>query len=55
MKKLRVLLADDHPEMLNAICGVLEDKLSEVVETVVPMLQPDGSWRVSGYYVRMSN
>jgi hypothetical protein len=24
----------------------------EVVETVVPMLQPDGSWRVSGYYVR---
>jgi DNA-binding NarL/FixJ family response regulator len=35
MKKLRVLLADDHPEMLNAICGVLEDKLSEVVETVV--------------------
>src|SRR6185503_10616150 len=34
MKKLRILLADDHPEMLNAICGVLEDKLSEVVETV---------------------
>jgi hypothetical protein len=27
----------------------------EVVETVVPMLQPDGSWRVSGYYVRMGN
>lgn len=24
----------------------------EVIETVVPMLQPDGSWRVSGYYVR---
>ena len=24
----------------------------EVVETIVPMLQPDGSWRVSGYYVR---
>jgi DNA-binding NarL/FixJ family response regulator len=37
MKKLRILLADDHPEMLSAICGVLEDKLSEVVETV-----PDG-------------
>jgi len=24
----------------------------EVIETVVPMLQPDGSWRVSGYHVR---
>ena len=34
MKKLRILLADDHPEMLSAICGVLEDKLSEVVEKV---------------------
>ena len=34
MKKLRILLADDHPEMLSAICGVLEDKLGEVVETV---------------------
>ncbi|TKB94348.1 MAG: response regulator transcription factor [Nitrospira sp.] len=34
MKKLRILLADDHPEMLNAICGVLEDKFGEVVETV---------------------
>ena len=34
MKKLRILLADDHPEMLSAICGVLEDKLGEVVGTV---------------------
>ncbi len=34
MKKPRILLADDHPEMLNAICGVLEDKLGDVVETV---------------------
>ncbi len=34
MKKLRILLADDHPEMLSAICGVLEDKFGEVVETV---------------------
>ena len=34
MNKLRILLADDHQEMLSAICGVLEDKLSEVVETV---------------------
>lgn len=24
----------------------------EAIETIVPMLQPDGSWRVSGYYVR---
>jgi hypothetical protein len=24
----------------------------EVVETVTPMRLPDGSWRVSGYYVR---
>ena len=34
MKKMRILLADDHPEMLSAIIGVLEDKLGEVVETV---------------------
>lgn len=34
MKKPRILLADDHPEMLNAICGVLEDKVGEVVEMV---------------------
>ena len=34
MKKLRILLADDHPEMLSAICSVLEDSLGEVVETV---------------------
>jgi DNA-binding NarL/FixJ family response regulator len=34
MNKLRILLADDHQEMLSAICGVLESKLSEVVETV---------------------
>ena len=34
MKKSRILLADDHPDMLSAICGLLEDKLGEVVETV---------------------
>jgi DNA-binding NarL/FixJ family response regulator len=34
MKKPRILLADDHPEMLSAICSVLEDSLGEVVETV---------------------
>jgi DNA-binding NarL/FixJ family response regulator len=34
MKKMRILLADDHPEMLSAICGVLDDKFCEVVETV---------------------
>ena len=34
MKKPRILLADDHPEMLNALCGLLEDELGEVVGTV---------------------
>ncbi|THI87673.1 MAG: response regulator transcription factor [Nitrospira sp. CG24A] len=34
MKKPRILLADDHPEMLSAICGVLEDKFGEVVGVV---------------------
>ncbi len=34
MKKPRILLADDHPEMLNALCGLLEDGLGEVVGTV---------------------
>ncbi|MEP6935595.1 MAG: response regulator transcription factor [Nitrospirota bacterium] len=34
MKKLRILLADDHPDMLTAVCGLLEDKLGEVVGMV---------------------
>jgi DNA-binding NarL/FixJ family response regulator len=34
MKKPRILLADDHPEMLNALCGLLEDGLGEVVGMV---------------------
>jgi DNA-binding NarL/FixJ family response regulator len=34
MKKPRILLADDHPEMLSALCDLLEDGLGEVVGTV---------------------
>jgi DNA-binding NarL/FixJ family response regulator len=34
MKKPRILLADDHPQMLNAVRGLLEDELGEVVGTV---------------------
>jgi DNA-binding NarL/FixJ family response regulator len=34
MKKPRILLADDHPEMLSALCGLLEAGLGEVVGTV---------------------
>jgi DNA-binding NarL/FixJ family response regulator len=33
-KNLRILLADDHPDMLSAICGLLEDKLGDVVGMV---------------------
>lgn len=33
MKKPRILLADDHPEMLNAVRVLLEDGLGEVVGT----------------------
>lgn len=28
------------------------DKKSSAVETVTPMLDPDGKWRVSGYFIR---
>ena len=28
------------------------DKKSSAVETVTPMLDPDGTFRVSGYYIR---
>lgn len=28
------------------------DKRAGAVETVVPMRQPDGSWKVSGYFIR---
>jgi len=31
--------------------AVFENK-SSAVETVTPMLDPDGVWRVSGYFVR---
>jgi len=34
MKKPRILLADDHPEMLNALCRLFQDGLGEVVGTV---------------------
>ena len=34
MKKPRILLADDHLEMLNALCGLFEDGLGQVVGTV---------------------
>jgi DNA-binding NarL/FixJ family response regulator len=34
MKKPRILLADDHPEMLNALCDLFADGLGEVVGTV---------------------
>jgi len=30
---------------------VFENKAS-AVETVTPMVDPDGSWRVSGYFIR---
>ncbi len=35
MKKPRILLADDHPEMLSAVGGLIEDGLGEVVGTVM--------------------
>ena len=28
------------------------EKKAAAVETITPMLDPDGTWRVSGYYVR---
>lgn len=34
MRKPRILLADDHPKMLTALCSVLEDGLGEVVGMV---------------------
>lgn len=34
MKKPRILLADDHPDLLSALCELLEDGLGEVVGTV---------------------
>ena len=34
MEKPRILLADDHPGILGAVCGLLEDGLGEVVGTV---------------------
>jgi len=34
MKKPRILLADDHPDMLTALCDLVEDGLGEVVGMV---------------------
>ena len=30
---------------------VFENK-SSAVETIIPMADPDGAWRVSGYFIR---
>ena len=35
MKKPRILVADDHPLILKALCGLLEDGVGEVVGTVM--------------------
>jgi DNA-binding NarL/FixJ family response regulator len=35
MKKPRILLADDHPDMLTALCDLFEDGLGEVVGMVM--------------------
>ena len=35
MKKLRILVADDHPALLKALCGLLEDGVGEVVGAVM--------------------
>lgn len=34
MKKPRILVADDHPAILMAVCGLLEDSVGEVVGRV---------------------
>ncbi len=31
---------------------VFADRTAPAVETVVPMKEPDGTWRVSGYFIR---
>jgi DNA-binding NarL/FixJ family response regulator len=35
MKKPRILVADDHPDILKALCGLLEDRVGKVVGTVM--------------------
>ncbi len=35
MKKPRILVADDHPAILKALCGLLEDGVGEVVGAVM--------------------
>jgi len=44
-------LAADKPEDAAEYETVFEKK-SSAVETVVPMVDADGTWRVSGYFVR---
>jgi len=43
--------APDRKYVTIQIESVFENK-SAAVETVTPMLDPDGVWRVSGYYIR---
>ena len=38
-------------ECYHALKTVFEKKAS-AVETITPMLDPDGVWRVSGYFIR---
>ena len=43
--------APDGQYVLIQFDAVFENKAA-AVETVTPMLDPDGTWRVSGYYIR---
>jgi Protein of unknown function (DUF4019) len=43
--------APDGKYVVLQYAAVFENKRS-AVETVTPMLDPDGAWRVSGYYVK---
>ena len=38
--------------ILSLLCGFLTTTAQSAVETVTPMLDKDGQWRVSGHYIR---
>jgi hypothetical protein len=44
--------AGDYPGSWDQAAGVIQSSISKPIETVTPLLEKDGSWKVSGYFVK---
>ena len=50
---LSLVLVVGNRASLEAEAGRVEEAIEfDAVETITPMLDPDGQWRVSGYFIK---